>query len=394
MGGEIPKSVVDVSHDFLAGLPFHPERKIRPVAILAGFRIPLRPSQREFVAFPNTALYGPVCYAPQAAALALGRLFTRSVLALLYLGRLANVIAGAALLALALRAVPFFRPVFFLVGLLPMAIFQAGSLSADGVTNGLAFLLTAWVLRCAYGEKARVESSDLAVMLLLSVLLALAKPGYLLLSGLVLLVASARFGSRLRYGAAATLVASVSAGSAALWAAALRHRGVLGSPAAGAVASLHGEPAAFLLRMLGDHLKRAPALAAQFLGKLGWADVAIPAALLAAHGLVLLLAALTSGRNAPDLRLRDRAIVAAVGLATVLFVAAPFYVSLIPPGPEGASAHHPQGRYLLPLGPAGLLLLCNRRWVRDWDARRPLLAGWAAFVLAGALAWVAVRYYL
>ncbi|MGE5277369.1 MAG: DUF2142 domain-containing protein [Acidobacteriota bacterium] len=394
VGAEVPTSVVDVSHDFLAGLPFHPERKIRPDAILAGFRIPLVASQREFIAFPNTALYGPVCYAPQAAAFALGRLFTRSVLALFYLGRVANVAAAAVLLALALRAVPFFRPVFFLAGLVPMAVFQAGSLSADGVTNGVAILLTAWILRCAFGEKARVEGSEVAWLLLLSVLLALTKPGYLLLSGLVLLVPSHRFGSRTRWAAIVTLVAVSAVGGAAMWAAAVNSRGLLGPPAAGPAASLRAAPAAFLLRMLADHLRRAPTLAAQFLGKLGWADVTIPVALLAAHGLVLLLTALTAGPTALRLRGRDRAILAAVVLGTVLIVAAPFYISVIPPGPEGASAHHPQGRYLLPLGPAALLLLCNRRWALDWEARRRALAGWVALVLAVSVASVAARYYL
>jgi hypothetical protein len=87
------------------------------------------------------------------------------------------------------------------------------------------------------------------------------------------------------------------------------------------------------------------------------------------------------------------AILAAVVLGSVLLVAAPFYISVIPPGPEGASAHHPQGRYLLPLGPAALLLLCNRRWALDWNARRQALAGWTALVLAVSVASVAARYY-
>ena len=394
VGGELPKSIVDVSHDFLAGLPFHPERKIRPGRILDACRIPVIASQRVFIAFPNTALYGPVCYAPQAAAFALGRLFTRSVLALFYLGRLANVAAAAALLALALRVVPFFRPVFFLAGLLPMALFQAGSISADGVTNGVAILLTAWILRCAWGEKTRVEVSDLAWLVLLSVLLTLTKPGYLLLSGLVLLVPTERFGSRTRWAASVALVAASAVGGAAFWAAVVSGRGLLGPPAAGPAASLRASPVAFLLRMLADHLRRAPTLAVQFLGKLGWADVTIPIALLAAHGLVLLLVALTAGPRELPLRGRDRAILAAIVLGTVLVVAAPFYISVIPPGPEGASAHHPQGRYLLPLGPAALLLLCNRRWALDWDARRRSLAGWTALVLAVSVASVAARYYL
>lgn len=392
VGGEVPKSVVDLSHDFLAGIPFHRERKIRLATILAGYAVPLDPDRREFIAYPNTALYGPVCYAPQAAAFAIGRRFTRSVLLLFTLGRLANALAAAALLALAVRAAPVFRPALFLCGLLPMAVFQAGSLSADAVTNGLAFLLTAWCLRSRGREQARMAPADLVVLLLLGALLALSKPGYLLLSGLVLLVPTARFGSGSRRVAATVAMLASTAGCAALWAAMLRERGALGSPASSNVATLRAEPASFLLRMLADLWERAPTLAVQFLGKLGWADVSVPAALLAAYGLVILLVGAT-GRVAPELRLRDRAIVAAIILATVCFVALPFSLPLFPPGPEGAAAHHFQGRYLLPLGPAGLLLVSGRRRGFDWDRRWRALAGWTALVLVASVVSVVVRYY-
>jgi lysylphosphatidylglycerol synthetase-like protein (DUF2156 family) len=118
----------------------------------------------------------------------------------------------------------------------------------------------------------------------------------------------------------------------------------------------------------------------------------VPAALLAAYGLVILLVGAT-GRVAPELRLRDRGIVAAIILATVCFVALPFSLPLFPPGPEGAAAHHFQGRYLLPLGPAGLLLVSGRRRGFDWDRRWRALAGWTALVLVASVVSVVVRYY-
>ncbi len=367
---------------------------MRRETILAAFRVPLRPSERGFAAFSNTALHGFVCYGPQAAAMVLGRRFTSSVLLLFYLGRLANAIAAALLLGLAVRTAPLARPVFFLVGLLPMAVFLAGSISADAMTNGLAFVLTAFALACAFGHRAKVQGRDLAVLVLLSILLALTKPGYLLLSGLVFLIPGERFGSRRGAWAARLLVVSATLVAAVCWAMVLRSRGVVGSPDAGPAGFTGAGAAEVALRMLSDYARRAPALAVQFVGKLGWADVSLPIGVVAVHGVVVLFVALTCGRNAPGLRARDRSILAAVALTTALIVAAPFYFRLRPPGPEGAAAHHPQGRYLLPLGPIGFLLLSNRRWTLDWDARLGALAAWAAFVLGVALVSVAVRYYL
>lgn len=365
---------------------------MRPEAILAAFRVPLRPAEREFSGFSNTALHGFVCYVPQALAIAVGRFLTPSVLGLFYSGRLANALAAAALLGLAVGTAPFFRPVFFLAGLLPMAVFLAGSLSGDAVTNGLAFVLTAFVLRCAFGEKARMQTRDVAILILLAVLLALAKPGYLLLAGLAFLIPKERFGSLGRYGSACSLVVLSSVAATVLWAAALRAHGVVGMPAARPT-PLPGGPAGLVLEMLLDYIRRAPVLAVQFVGKLGWSDVSLPISLVVLHGVLILFVALTGGRGAPDLTSRERWLVAAVVAGTLLVVAAPFYFTLRAPGPEGASAHHPQGRYLLPLGPAAFLLLCNQRWTFEWEGRRVLLGGWTALVLALAVFAVVVRYY-
>jgi len=151
--------------------------------------------------------------------------------------------------------------------------------------------------------------------------------------------------------------------------------------------------AAIVARMLVDYARRAPALAVQLVGKLGWADVSLPAALVAAHGLLLLCVAATDGAAAPPLGARRWLILAAIVLGTGLAVAAPFYFTLRAPGPEGAAAHHPQGRYLLPLAPAALLLLRRARWEVDWERRLTALGIWAAAMLTAGAVAVAWRYY-
>ena len=393
VGNEIPRSVVDLSHDFLVGFPFRAGPAISTSAILEEFRRPLRPLDRKFVPFPNTALYGVVSYAPQAAALAVGRVFTDSVLFLFYLGRLASVATAALLLALALRAVPFHRPLFFVLGLLPMSVFQAASFSADPVTTGLAFVLTAFTLRCAFGDRPRIEATDWAILAGLSILLALAKPGYVLLAAIGFLIPKARCGSSSRKLAGASGVLAVALATTALWAAAVSSHGLVEAPGKGPVAAFLADPIGLTVRMLADHVLAFPRSAVQFVGNLGWADVSLPFPVVLAHGLLVLWTALASGDPGRTLRLAQKALLAAIVLGTVVLVTLPFYAPLIAPGPEGSAAHRPQGRYFLPLGPAVFLLLENRRWGFDWDRRLRTLAGWIAFVLAIALYRVVARYY-
>ena len=394
IGNEIPRSVVDLSHDFLVGSPFRSGPSGSTVAVRDALQRPLEPFDRKFIAYPNTALYGVVSYAPQAVALAVGRVFTDSVLLLFYLGRLASVAAAAFLLALTLRVAPFHRPVFFLLGLLPMSVFQTGSFSADAVTNGLAFLLTAYTLRCAYGERPRVRASDWAILSGLSILLALAKPGYVLLSTIVFLIPKARCESAGRKLAGASAVLLAAFGTTALWAAAVSSRSLAEVPGPGPAAALLADPIGLPALMLWDHVLALPRSAVQFVGVLGWADVPLPLPVVVAQGLLVLWAALTSGGPGRMLRFQQKMLLAAIVLGTLLLVTLPFYAPLIAPGPEGSSGHRPQGRYLLPVGPVAFLLLENARWRVDWDRRIGVLAAWVACVLAIALYRVVARFYL
>ena len=395
VGNDVPRSVVLVSHDFLDGLPFHPETKQRPRAILEGFRTPLQADDRQFIAFPNAALHGPLAYAPQAAAIALGRVATRSVLALFYAGRLGNVAAGSVLLGLACAAAPVGRPVLLLVGLLPMAVFQMSSLSADGPTNALAFLWIALVLRFAVGPgRGPVSGAGAAGLFSAAVLLGLMKPGYAPLAALVFLIPRGRIGTGraagfVRWG---VLLAALVAGT--VWAAAaIRLLPVRPDPAGWirrSAALLGGERPD--RTVLLEAVRSAGRVAVQLVGKLGWADVSLPIPVVLAAAGVLLFAAVGSGSDTFPY-FRARILLAGVSLGTFLVLAAPYYIPIFPPGPEGSAAHHFHGRYLLPLAPAALLVLARRRSAIDWDRRLVALCLWAGLVLVAALAAVVARYY-
>jgi uncharacterized membrane protein len=123
----------------------------------------------KLVRFP--AWYTPVPYAPQTLAAIAMRVFDLRPLLVFYLGRLLNLAAALALLALAMRAAPELANVIAAVTLLPATLAQMGSWSPDALTIALATLLTAMLFR----DRARPS-------IVIAFALALCKPAYFLIA--------------------------------------------------------------------------------------------------------------------------------------------------------------------------------------------------------------------
>ena len=227
---------------------------------------------------------------------------------------------------------------------------------------------------------------DLILGMALSIVLGLTKPGYVPLVGFVLLAPVERFGSRARRAAWAGVCVATCLIATLLWALAIRPTY---PPLTETALVAPSSP----LRLLVEHplvfgglamsqLRRAPALAAEYVGKLGWIDTRLPPPLLVAIFAVIAAAALTSGGSSSVWNTRRRLLLAGVLLANVAWILALLYVFFTSPGaPAIASV---QGRYFVPLGPLAFLLLSNRRWHVDWDRWRPGLAAWSAGSLAAA----------
>jgi len=116
----------------------------------------------------------------------------------LFLGRLANLAAFAALTALAVKKAPFGKPVFMAAGLLPMTLHLAASYSRDSLLLALSFLYTALCLDAAFGPYQQLSRRQLAGLAAVGLLLAPAKSVYLPLCAFCLLIPAARLGRRAR----------------------------------------------------------------------------------------------------------------------------------------------------------------------------------------------------
>ena len=395
-GDLLPRSLLDLANRLANGVPFHTDRRVDPREIRKGFGQPLEPGKRIFITF-LTSSYSWVPYLPPAAAIAIGRLFTDSVLALLYAGRLASVLFSTLLFAAALRVTPVGRPLFFLLAMAPMAVFLMASVTADAFTNGFCFFFIAVLLRFAFSDRGRLTPGRVAGLVLLSAVLGLTKPGYVLLPGLLLLLPGGRAGSRGRTIGVTALMLTSSIGAMLAWVHAIwriypqfsarvdiapvpQLRGVL------------ARPIGFAILAATQYLRAAPKLAKQYIGRLGWLDTPLPALLVGGVLLVIVLVALTCGCQTPVMRLRQRLLLGLVLFTSLAWITILLYAVFTPYGSREIVSEA-QGRYFIPLGPLAFLLLYNRRWCIDWGQKRHWLVAWASLSLGGALAVVFFRYY-
>jgi hypothetical protein len=434
-GIEEPASLEEVMRLCLAGAPAIPLKRLPAGTLRAAARIPLAPARRVFMPLAGLAPYTAAPYLPQAAGAALGHQLGLPPLWTLYLARLCNLVASLALTWWAVRLVPICRWAFALLALTPMAMFLRGSVSADALTVAGAMLLTGAACALAFGAPGepqpgaaaprgaapdgdrangatpRGRTADreaLAALLLGSVVVATAKPGYWMLNALVLLIPHRRFGRPWRWAAvvAAALAITALGALSSLWVARnyfdnFHHApGVQPYRQAMAVAA---RPLRFLGLMGTDYAVHAVRYAVGFVGNFGWLDTPLPAVVLVAFALLLLALAATGGDPALAISPGQRLLLAVVLAAGLAFVSFSQYVSWTPLG--AGFIDGPQGRYFLPLAPVGALLLCRRRWawppagttvpVQAVLARwrdRALAAAGAAFTLV-ALARLWTRYY-
>lgn len=140
-----------------------------------------------FVKFPSSAQYSPVLYVPQTIGIRIGRMFSRSLGSMVIFGRLCNLAAYIAMVAIAINIAKRGKWVYAVIALFPVAIQQAASLSADVMTTGLAFIAIAFI-HSLFLQKEKIQNSQWIQLLLLAVALSLTKQtNIILLAPLVFL---------------------------------------------------------------------------------------------------------------------------------------------------------------------------------------------------------------
>jgi uncharacterized membrane protein len=418
-GADLPSSLAAVAGRFEH---VHANPRIKPppppvrvswAEIRDALHVPLDPAQRQFT--PTVAaIYSPASYVPQATAIFLGRQFELGPLALMYLARIGNLFFWMALSYLALRVAPTCHRPLLLLLLMPMTLFEAASVSADPTTIAIAVLFTALALRYVKIDgrdagKSRVAPVRIGpaicfAFMALTAMLALTKFVYLPLLALVFLIPPARLGGVKRYVLAVGILGLLGLAAFLAW----------NLPTFGAVTVVMDQPdinPAEQLRLLRAHPSHVVTLifstlwnkgwpiSRSFIGRLGWLDT--PMNHLFTDGYVLALIAacwLADGR--PSFPRRWLAPIILIPVALSAFAIT--LLNYLYDNPVGKPfADGVQGRYLIPLAPAMIVLLWGLapRWPGPLSRKTSGKLNLATTAVVGfscvyTLAVVTLRYYI
>ncbi len=151
---------------------------------------------KSFEGFVNQNQLSCIPYLPAAAAMNAGRHLDFSPLALMYLVRITNLLVYVGMVYLGLRLLPDFRMLLFCIALLPMAMQQAASASADSFTFGITFLFFAYIMKLACDREPNKLSIRQYMVLALLVIAVVLSKSMVTVVLLILLIPAQRFGTR------------------------------------------------------------------------------------------------------------------------------------------------------------------------------------------------------
>lgn len=394
VGDDLPSSLAEVEAAIAGGARSDKEYQISRAKFDKAWGIALDPQRKQFIAFPNTALYSPVPYVPQSLAIWAARLCGPGPLAMLYLARVASLIAYLLLAATAVRLAPIHKWTLALVALMPMSVYIAAALSADTVTLGLSLLVVAATLNLALGSERPSRRSLLALGCLLA-LLALSKQAYLGLALLFFVVPAQKFSSPARRWLVAGLMIGLPLAIDAAWAYSLRSLYVPPRACVDPQAQLHWifhHPRSYAAAMF-EAIYRLDKYSLM-IGVFGWMAAHLPRWTCRTYWAALGLTAVLDGGRPLPLNLRAKA----VALGTYVFTAAAMatFLDLSWECVGSKSIEGIQPRYFLPIVPLLLLLprggasLAASRFSR---AVVPTVAMSVMSIAAGATWWTLVKRY-
>lgn len=149
----------------------------------------------ELVPFSGGNTTFVLVYLPQIIGVSIAMLLKLSRMWVMLLGSLCNLAAYLTLCYFAVKQMPRWKWTMVFAALVPMAMQQAGSLSPDGMINGMALLLIAQILRLILqeGKITRRQGIALAVT---GIVQSPGKVVYILLLVLLMAVPAERFSSK------------------------------------------------------------------------------------------------------------------------------------------------------------------------------------------------------
>jgi uncharacterized membrane protein len=143
--------------------------------------------------YHSTAIsYTFVPYIFSSAGIFFAKIFGGSLLIQFYMGRLFNLIAYSLFCYFALKRCKYFQKIIFAVALLPLVLFQAGTFSADVMTNAFSILSISLILNATF-SKDKVKVKDLMLILTSCSIATISKTAYFPIFLLIMLIPKEKY---------------------------------------------------------------------------------------------------------------------------------------------------------------------------------------------------------
>jgi len=336
-----------------------------------------------------TNVYCPIAYLPASAGIWIGRLLGLPPLALLYAGRLGDVLFFVAACALAFRLAPEYTRLIAMVALLPMTLHQAGGVTADVMTIAVSFVAVACLL---WLRQNVAKPRSLVWVGLVFAVWAVCKISPWTFAAL-LLIPGYRFASRRTWLGYIGAVALGMAAAILVWHAissgnleALRARRYAdGFDMSANSRDLLTHPLGFAGAALTHEVTHYKRYIQQFVGGFGWTtDWMAPVWPERFCFLLLLIVAATERASKPFSK-RERYVLCAVFVIGVVFLHVALFVS--------DSFDGIQGRYFIPFSLFGLLAIRQNKFTLPNGVLTAVVALTGSVLGILVLSWISVRYY-
>ncbi len=370
LGGYVPLSTYQLMAEY-NGLNNINKRVSREL-INAARCISLNPEVRNFGFFPNTSLYSPVPYLPQAVGINIGKVFNAPPLFLFYLGRLLNLFAWILLMFHAIRIIPMGKWLFVVLALLPMNMQLAASLNADAMTIGLTFVFIAMVVRLIVDDKTAINIKTLTILAILAVLIALSKSVYIFPVLLIFLIPIKKYDGIKKYLLANGIIAALAFGAALAGVMVVNH--LIGQiqpiehfygtdPITPKINPgmqmefIFSDIPGFVMMVIRSFQDKIYMVSYSFIGILGWMCVVLPTWYYLSAIAFIIFITLTSFNQEYNFSLFMRFVFLTLFVAILGVFSFTMYCSWTEPG--AAMIDNLQGRYFLPAAPLALLAFAN-----------------------------------
>lgn len=198
LGFYISKSMVDDINDKISIIGNRDE-KVSYSELILDDRLPSDYGDKDFVTF-STAGSVPIAHIIPAIGIFIGRILAKitqggyaSITYLIYFARFANLIFYTAMVGIAIKISPVLKKTMLAIGIMPMTIYLAASVSYDCLINACVILSTAIIFKLLFDNTYILSYYNMTALAVLAACILLIKPNYVLIFLLLFFIPQSKF---------------------------------------------------------------------------------------------------------------------------------------------------------------------------------------------------------